>query len=515
MKKRALFSVSDKTGLVECARRVHALGYEILSTGGTQAALEAGGVPTVGIGSVTQFPECLDGRLKTLHPVVYGGILADRGNPDHMAQLELLGIEPIDIVVINLHPIKQVILKEGAQLSECMENIDAWGPPLIRAAAKNWQDVVVMSSPSDYESVLDALEKGTLSREARYRLAVRVFEHTAHYDALIATYLREELSGYPETLTLTFEKAQDLRYGENPHQSAVFYRDVAHLQGTPAAAEQLHGPEMSFNNFHDVGTTADLLREFDEPCAVILKHATPCGVGLGETISEAWRNAYVSDPVSAFGGVVALNRVCDEETAVDIVKTFFEIVCAPGYTDEALGILMENGGLRVLQLDPPYGPDRPFPFAMQRITGGLLLEQADTCLYEEEAGRPRLSVVTERAPTQEERDKLAFAWKVVKHVRSHAIVITDGKRTLGIGSGQTSRIMAVEQALRHAGDSARGAVMASDAFFPFADCAELARQAGITAVMQPGGSIRDEESVNVCNRCGMAMVFTHMRHFRH
>ncbi len=512
MKRRALFSVSDKTGVVELARRVAALGYEIVSTGGTAAALKAGGVQVVNVSDITGFPECLDGRLKTLHPVVHGGILAMRDNHDHMAQMELLGIDPIDIVVINLYPFKQTILKEGVQLAEAIENIDIGGPTMIRSAAKNWQDVAVLVDPSDYDMVADALEKGGLSREMHFSLAAKVFEHTAHYDALIAEYLRHEIGAiYPDTLTLTFEKEQDLRYGENPHQTAAFYREVGRWNGTIPAAEQIHGKELSYNNIGDLNGAIELIREFDTPCCVAVKHANPCGVGLGSTILEAWQNAYEADPMSIFGGIIALNRTCDEETASRIHEIFVEIVVAPSFTDEAVEILSRKKNLRLLVLEQMGHPHVPHDYDLKRVSGGLLVQSLDDTLIDPE----RLRVVTKRAPDEREMSEMEFAWRVARHVKSNAIVLVKGKRTVGIGPGQTNRVTALRLAIEYAGDNARGAVVGSDAFFPFPDCVEEAAAAGITAIMQPGGSINDEQSIVAADQANIAMVFTGLRHFKH
>lgn len=510
MKRRALFSVSDKTGVVDFARRVSALGYEIVSTGGTQQALEAAGVSVVNVSQITGFPECLDGRLKTLHPVVHGGILAMRSNHDHLAQMELLGIELIDLVVINLYPFKQTVLKEGVKLDEAIENIDIGGPTMIRAAAKNWQDVAVVVDPADYGAVITDLENGTLTNEKKFALAAKVFEHTAHYDALISDYLRRETgASFPETLTVTYEKVQDLRYGENPHQNAVFYREVGGLKGTLAEAEQLHGKELSFNNINDAAGAIALIKEFDMPCAVAVKHANPCGVGVGATILEAYRNAYEADPKSIYGGIVALNRACDAETALEINKIFVEIVIAPAYTDEALEALTQKKNIRVLLLENVSEPPGVFALDTKKVAGGLLVQSLDRL------DRAETVTVTEKAPTDEEQAQLDFAWKVCKHVKSNGIVLVKGNRTVGVGPGQTNRVGALKIAADMAGETARGAVMASDAFFPFSDCVELAAEIGVTAIIQPGGSVRDADSVEACNRLGIAMVFTGMRHFKH
>lgn len=512
MKKRALFSVSDKTGVVDLARRVAALGYEIVSTGGTQKALSAAGVPVTGVSDITGFPECLDGRLKTLHPVVHGGILAIRSSADHMAQLELLNIDPIDIIVINLYPFKQTILREGVQLDEAIENIDIGGPTMIRAAAKNWPDVVVCVDPADYESVARDLENGGVSRERKFELAYKVFEHTAHYDALIAEYLRRQTGSiYPETLTLTYEKAQNLRYGENPHQSASFYKEVGGLEGSLAEAEQLHGKELSYNNIADANAALALIKEFDEPCAVAVKHANPCGVGIGESISKAYANAYEADPVSIFGGIVALNRTCDGQTAEKLAETFLEIIIAPAFTEDALEILTKKKNLRLLLLERLSLPVPDHSRELKKVQGGLLVQSADIKNYD----AAELTVPTNRTPSEAEIEQLRFAWKVCKHVKSNGIALVKGNRTVGIGPGQTNRVTALELAIRYAGENAAGSVMASDAFFPFSDCVEAAERAGITAIIQPGGSVRDEDSIKAADKAGIAMVFTGTRHFKH
>ncbi|MDR0248751.1 MAG: bifunctional phosphoribosylaminoimidazolecarboxamide formyltransferase/IMP cyclohydrolase [Oscillospiraceae bacterium] len=510
MKKRALFSVSDKSGVVALARRVAAMGYEIISTGGTQSALEAGGVECVNISRITGFPECLDGRLKTLHPVVHGGILAMRRNIDHMAQMELLSIEPIDIVVINLYPFKQTVLREGVLLEEAIENIDIGGPAMLRSAAKNWEDVLVVVCPSDYEYVAEHLEEGTVTPDIRFALAAKVFEHTAHYDALIAEYLRRKTgTDYPDLLTLTFEKHQVLRYGENPHQSAVFYREAGASGGSLALAEQLHGKELSLCNIHDAHGAATLLKEFSEPCAVAVKHANPCGVGVGNTICEAYIRAFEVDPVSIFGGVVALNRLCEKTVAEEMKKTLLDVIIAPGFTDEALEILTAKKNVRLLSLETISEPIGEYAMDLKKVDGGLLVQSIDRAV-----GTDRQEV-TAAVPTESQYRDLDLAWKVCKHVKSNAVVLAKDGRIVGIGPGQVSRVGALEVAIRHAGEKAAGAVAASDAFFPFPDCVHKAHEAGITAIIQPGGSLRDGESVAACNQCGIAMVFTGVRHFSH
>lgn len=514
MKKRALISVFDKTGVTEFARGLAALGYEIISTGGTARKLTAEGVPNTEVSQITGFPECLDGRVKTLHPAIHAGLLAMRGKPEHMQQLEKLGLQPIDIVAINLYPFKETISKEGVSFEEAIENIDIGGPTMIRAAAKNWQDVAVIVDPRDYERLLEELACGEIELDTKKELARKVFMHTANYDAMIAAYLRAQAgdSSFADTFTMTFEKAQDMRYGENPHQSAAFYREIGPgYEGTVAAAEQLHGKELSYNNINDTNGALDLLKEFDGPCAVAVKHANPCGVGLGEDIYTAYVRAYEADPVSIFGGIVAVNREIDERTATEINKIFIEIVIAPAFTHGALEILKTKKNIRILKL-PAIAKKNPDTYLdMKKVAGGLLVQQLDTKLLDESA----LKVATKRAPTKEEVEQLMLAWRVVKHTKSNGIVLVKDKSTVGIGPGQTNRITALELAIKYAGEKAAGSVMASDAYFPFGDCVEAAHKAGITAIIQPGGSIRDAESIELCDRYGIAMLFTGMRHFKH
>ncbi len=513
MKKRALISVSDKTGVVEFAKALVELDFEIVSTGGTSGALLKAGIPVTGISEITGFPECLDGRVKTLHPMVHAGILAIRENPEHMQQLGELNVTPIDLVAINLYPFKQTIQKPGVTLPEAIENIDIGGPTMIRAAAKNWQDVCVIVDPMDYDAVLSELREGGVKKETKFKLAQKVFEHTAHYDALIASYLRRQAGiDFPETITFTYEKAQDLRYGENPHQKAVFYKEVGDFSGTLTAAEQLWGKELSYNNINDANGALDTLKEFgDLPCAVAVKHANPCGVGVGKTILDAYQNAYEADPVSIYGGIVALNRCCEHMTAAEISKIFLEIVIAPSYTDEALEILKQKKNLRILRLPEIMRPNESSMRDFKKVAGGLLVQDLN-CRVLDEA---ELKVVTERQPTKEELETMRFAWRVVKHVKSNGIVLAKADRTTGVGPGQTNRITALELAIKYAGEQAKGSVMASDAFFPFDDCVKAAHEAGITAIIQPGGSVRDQDSISACNRFGIAMVFTGMRHFKH
>jgi phosphoribosylaminoimidazolecarboxamide formyltransferase/IMP cyclohydrolase len=507
-----LISVSDKTGVTDFAKALEALGAEILSTGGTAKTLAESGVGVRGVSEVTGFPECLDGRVKTLHPAVHGGILAMRGREEHMRQLASLGIETIDLVAINLYPFKETILKPGVTREEAVENIDIGGPAMLRSAAKNSDDVIVLCDPADYERVLSELRSGGVSGDTRRALALKVFEHTAAYDAMIAAYLRAGLgAGLPDKLTLTFEKAQDLRYGENPHQSAVYYREADAPAGALTNAEQLHGKELSFNNINDANGALAALREFDEPAVVAVKHANPCGVAVGKDICEAYLKACASDPVSIYGGIVAANRRVDAGTAREIGKIFIEIVIAPDFTEEALRILTQKKNIRLLRLAGPSEAAPRGELDLKRVSGGLLVQDADEALYGAEAWK----LVTERAPTEAERADMDFAMKVVKHVKSNAIVIAKGGRTLGVGPGQVNRIWAVQNAIRQAADALAGAALAYDAFFPFDDCVTAAGEAGITAIIQPGGSIRDEDSIRRADELGIAMVFTGERHFKH
>lgn len=515
MIKRALLSVSDKTGIVELARRLHGLGVELLSTGGTMKALQDAGIPVTGVSDVTGFPECLDGRVKTLHPAIHAGLLAMRSNPEHMRQIAELGIAPIDLVVINLYPFRQTIARPGVTFEEAIENIDIGGPTMLRAAAKNWQDVAVVVEPADYDAVLGELEQaGEVSRETKLRLCYKVFEHTAQYDCMIQQYLRAQLPGdnrFPDKLTVTFEKVQGMRYGENPHQGAAFYRDLGDVAGTLPAARQLHGKELSYNNINDTNGALELLREFDTTAVVAVKHGNPCGVGVADDVAEAYRLAYEADPVSVFGGIVVTNATVDAATAEQMSRIFLEIVVAPAYTDAALEILTRKKNLRVLQLDTIH---RAYPAGervLRKVAGGLLVQDIDDALLPE----GELKVVTDRAPTEKQMQDLLLAWKIVKHTKSNGIAIARDNQSLGIGPGQVNRIWSTQMAIERSGEKVRGAALASDAFFPFDDCVKAAAQAGIACIIQPGGSVRDEDSIRACNEAGIAMVFTGMRHFKH
>ncbi|HWR60548.1 MAG TPA: bifunctional phosphoribosylaminoimidazolecarboxamide formyltransferase/IMP cyclohydrolase [Clostridia bacterium] len=513
MIKRALISVSDKTGIVEFARKLADRGIEIVSTGGTAKALEEAGIKVIGISEITGYPECLDGRVKTLHPNIHGGLLAVRDNKEHMGKLKELGIETIDLVVVNLYPFRRTIEKEGVELAEAIENIDIGGPSMLRAAAKNYKYVTVVINPGDYGRVLAEIgEKGDTAEATRFELAAKVFAHTASYDALIGNYLWEKagLPRYPETITMTFEKLQDMRYGENPHQAAAYYKEMKAVPGSIAAAVQLHGKELSFNNINDANAALETLKEFDGPAVVAVKHANPCGVGAGQDIYEAYGKAYEADPVSIFGGIVALNREVDERTAAEISKIFLEIVIAPSYTEEALEIIMGKKNIRILKLEAISRETAAEP-DIKKVGGGLLVQDSDR----QDFDISDIKYVTDRKPTEKEMQDMLFAWKVVKHVKSNAIVVGKDGMTLGIGPGQTNRIWSTDMSLERSGDKAKGAVIASDAYFPFGDVAEAAAKAGITAIIQPGGSVNDQLSIDVCNKNGIAMIFTGMRHFKH
>jgi len=514
MIKRALISVSDKTGIVELAKELEKNGVEIISTGGTAKALSDAGIKVINVSDITGYPECLDGRVKTLHPSVHGGLLAIRDNPEHMKQIKELGIEPIDMVIINLYPFKKTILKGHVELEEAIENIDIGGPTMLRAAAKNYQDVVVIVDPIDYQMVLQEMNAAKeISVKTKFKLAYKVFEHTSHYDTLIAKYLRDKLGEefFPDALSLTFEKVQEMRYGENPHQKAVFYREVGANIGCITSAKQLHGKELSYNNINDANGSLELLKEFDEPTVVAVKHANPCGVASAQSIFEAYKKAYESDPVSIFGGIVAANREIDEKTAEEINKIFIEIVIAPAFSEGALKILTQKKNIRVMQLENISAKLPASTYDMKKVAGGLLVQSYNNELI----NLDEIKYVTENKPTQEQLEDLVFALKVVKHTKSNGISIAKNKQSLGVGPGQTNRIMAAKIAIEYGGDRTKGAVLASDAFFPFPDCVEAAAAAGISAIIQPGGSLNDKASIDECNKYGIAMIFTGMRHFKH
>lgn len=515
---RALISVSDKTGIVEFSKELEALGIEIISTGGTYKKLKEEGVKAIEISELTGFPECLDGRVKTLHPKVHAGILAMRANEAHMNQLKELNVDTIDFVVVNLYPFKATIMKEGVTRAEAVENIDIGGPTMLRSAAKNYQDVAVVTDPADYSKVLEELkENGIVSLDTKFYLMQKVFEHTANYDSMIFNYIKEQRidSSYPEKLSLTFEKVQEMRYGENPHQSGALYKETGKCIGSLTTATQLNGKELSFNNINDTNGALELLKEFDEPTIVACKHGNPCGVGSDKKdIYKAWKKAYSADNMSIFGGIVVSNRELTEDIATEMSEMFLEVIVAPSYTEEALEILKKKKNVRVLLL-PEISVKQPEnSYDIKKINGGIIIQSVDSKLYED------YEVVTNRKPTDKELEDMLFAWKVVKYVKSNGIAVAKDKQTVGIGPGQVNRIWASKQCFEHAeeliGEGAtKGAVLASDAFFPFDDNVEAAHKAGITAIIQPGGALKDQLSIDKCNEYGIAMVFTHMRHFKH
>ncbi|HKL99760.1 MAG TPA: bifunctional phosphoribosylaminoimidazolecarboxamide formyltransferase/IMP cyclohydrolase [Mobilitalea sp.] len=516
---RALISVSDKTGIVELAKELVSLGIEIISTGGTYGKLKESGVPAIEISELTGFPECLDGRVKTLHPTVHAGLLAMRSNPSHMKQLADLKIDTIDIVVVNLYPFKATILKEGVTRAEAVENIDIGGPTMLRSAAKNYQDVAVVVDPRDYDKILTELKDNKeVSLDTKFYLMQKVFMHTSSYDTLIADYLKNQRNDkeLPETLTMTFEKVQDMRYGENPHQAAAFYREIGKKKGSITDAIQLNGKELSFNNINDTNGALELLKEFTEPTVVACKHGNPCGVGSADDIYDAWKKAFAADKVSIYGGIVVVNREVTLAVAEEMKNVFLEVVVAPSYEKEALELLQTKKNVRVLELKDIEVPQDENAYDIKKVNGGLIVQTIDSKLLVEE----ELKVVTDRAPSDKEMEDLMFAWRVVKFVKSNGIALVKDKQSIGIGPGQVNRVWASKQAIEHAtelinADATIGSALASDAYFPFDDSVEAAHQAGVKAIIQPGGSIRDADSIKKCNEYGIAMVFTGMRHFKH
>lgn len=547
---RAIVSVADKTNVVAFAQGLSALNVELFSTGGTAQALAKAGVPVHSITDITGFPEILEGRVKTLHPAVHGGILARRDRDKHMAELEEHHITPIDLVVCNLYPFAETVAQPDATLESALEEIDIGGVTLLRAAAKNFPSVTVIVRPEDYEPVLEELRaQGTASAETRRRLAAIAFQHTALYDTAIAEYLRRGTSDvlFPEELTLGLRRLMRLKYGENPHQQAALYawgrtpagldeRASASTNSTAAAtssgaattahpippsvagARQLQGKELGFNNLLDLDAALNAVASFKPPTAVVVKHTNPCGLACGDSLVESYRRAHAGDPVSAYGGILGFNREVDEATARELSQIFYEAIIAPSYSPEALAALAAKKNLRLLATDTPIGPQfvktethDPYQLDVRRVSGGLLIQSADMI---SESDIPR-KVVSEREPTLDEVTDLLFAWKVVQQVKSNAIVLARKLMVVGVGAGQMNRVYSVRIAVDRAGDRVRGSVLASDAFFPFADSVEMAAKAGVTAIIQPGGSIRDSEVIKAANKSGIAMIFTGQRHFRH
>ncbi len=513
---RAIISVSDKTGVADFAMQVCRLGFEIFSTGGTKKALAEAGVPVKSISAITGFPEILGGRVKTLHPMVHGGLLARRDLPEHMKELEANNIQPIDMVVVNLYPFVQTVSREGVTITEALENIDIGGPTMLRAAAKNFPSVIVVVDPADYQPVLDQLGAGGVSQEERKRLAQKAFQHVATYDTAISQYLRQGVDKFPQEMTIALTKRQDLRYGENPHQKAAFYAErlVAGKQDTGITwARQLWGKEMSFNNILDADAAWGAAVDFSAPTVAIVKHTNTCGLASCPDIAEAYRRAFAGDTVSAFGGIVAANRKVTLDMAKAMADVFYEIVIAPEYEPEALELLKQKKNLRILLVDlpPDYGKAPIGYLDYRRVKGGMLVQDSDS-LAEEDI---KLQTVTKRKPTQAELEDLLFAWRAVKHIKSNAIVLVKDKMLVGMGAGQPNRVISVEIAAKKAGERSKGSVMASDAMFPFPDSVEQAAAAGATAIIQPGGSLRDEDSIKAADAHNIAMVFTGIRHFKH
>ena len=518
---RALISVFDKTGVVDFARGLVELGVEVFSTGNTEALLRENGVDVKGVPELTSFPEILGGRVKTLHPLIYAGILALRDDPEHAAELDRIGAQPIDIVVNNLYPFRDAARRSSQDLAAVLEQIDIGGVTLLRAAAKNFANVIPLCDPMDYSSVLDELRSARdggpgVSQGIRRRLAAKAFQHCAIYDTHVSNFLRTADELFPDELTLAMTKIGELRYGENPHQLAAFYADSAirNLPRGVVSGRQLHGKQLSFNNTYDLDAAWRIVADFSAPTVAIVKHGDPCGLACGDDLAETYRRALAADPQSAFGGAVSVNRTVDEALAREIAEVFFEDLIAPEYTPEALAILQKKRDLRVMATG--YQPERPGELEagdldFKRVVGGWLVQTRDA-LPENMLTR---DVVTTRPPTLAELTSLLFAWRAVKHVHSNGIVLSRGLQMVGVGAGQASRVDAVDIACRKAGDRAPGAVMASDAFFPFPDGIERAAVAGVTAVIQPGGSIRDQQAIEVANRHHMAMIFTHQRHFKH
>ena len=517
--KRALVSVSDKTGLVEFVNGLQAAGWQIIATGGTQKLLEESGVKTIGISEVTGFPEICDGRVKTLHPKVHGALLARRDEPSHMAALAENGIELIDLVCVNLYPFRQTIAKEGTTMAEAIEKIDIGGPSMLRSAAKNWNDVTVVCDPSDYNRILSEIQaEGNTKKETRLELSAKAYTHTAEYDMCIAAYMRKA-AGLNEKLFLEYDLKQGLRYGENPHQDAKFYAAQEQVPYSLASAKQLHGKELSYNNIQDANAALNIVREFGKtPFCVGLKHMNPCGAAIGKNGVEAWQKAYDADRVSIFGGIVATNCVVDKEMAEGMKPVFLEIIMAPRFTEEALAVLETKKNLRLLEVD--MSSESPKQMQYVSVNGGLLAQQLDT----ETIRLTKEMCVTETQPTDEQMSDLQFGWHIVKHVKSNAIVVVKDGRTYGVGAGQMNRVGSAAIALKQAQESLAaegkdikeaGLVMASDGFFPFGDSVESAAEYGIRAIVQPGGSVRDQESIDAANAHHIAMLFTGMRHFKH
>lgn len=508
---RALISVSDKTGIVDFATSLNQLGWTLIATGGTLKKLREAGLEVMDIQDVTGFPEICDGRVKTLHPKVHGGLLARRDLEDHLRQMNENDIQPIDLVCVNLYPFEATIAKKDVTMEEAVENIDIGGPSILRSAAKNFRDVTVVCQPSDYPMVIDEIKKhGNTLPETRLKLSAKAYTHTALYDSRIAEYMRKA-AGLPEKLFLSFDVVQNLRYGENPHQNATFYKNPEETGYSVAFAKQLGGKELSYNNIQDANAALSITREFSMPFCVALKHMNPCGAGIGKDLSEAWQRAYEADKVSIYGGIVAINRPLTAEVALKMKPIFLEIVMAPAFEEEALQILSTKKNLRLLEVK--MDNEKKGCKSYVGVNGGLLMQDADLECLEL---TPEMCV-TKRKPTEKELEDLNFAWKIVKHVKSNAIVVAKDGATAGVGAGQMNRVGSARIALEEAKEAGitDGLVLASDGFLPFGDTVELASEYGVVAIVQPGGSIRDEDSIKVADEKGIAMLFTGMRHFKH
>ena len=508
--KRALISVYDKEGIVEFSKGLKALGWEIISTGGTSKTLKEAGIEVKEIEDITGFPEILDGRVKTLNPLIHGGLLYKRDDENHIKIVTEMNIGSIDLVVNNLYPFEETIKKTNVTHEEIIENIDIGGPSMIRAAAKNYKFVTVLVDPKDYERVLEELKSGDTSIETRQYLVSKVFNYTAYYDSLIANYFNNlEENYFPEKLTLAYKHEQHLRYGENPHQKAAFYREVGTISGTIADGVQLHGKELSFNNINDTNGALEILKEFDEPTVVAVKHTNPCGIGSGSTILEAYIKAYECDKDSIFGGIIAANQEITKDVAEKISEIFLEVIIAPDFTDEALEILTKKKNIRLIKLDNiSYKESKEFD--LKKVRGGLLLQEKDNILLLD-----NLEVVTNRLPSEQEKEDMLFAWKSAKNIKSNGVVIAKDKATIGIGLGEVNRFWVVENAIKRSKDKVVGSVIASDGFFPFKDSIEVLAKAGIKAIIQPGGSIKDNEVIEEANKNDITMIFTGIRHFKH
>lgn len=509
MIKNALISVSDKTGVVDFAKALVKLGITIYSTGGTLEVIRNAGIMVHGVEELTHFPEMMNGRVKTLHPMVHGGILAVRDNVEHKKAMKDHGIEAIDLVVVNLYPFRETIAKEHVALEEAIENIDIGGPTMVRSAAKNHAYVGIVVNPNRYDEIIHILqEHGELPASVRLQLAKEAFSHTAAYDVAIANYMAKQVGEepLPQEFLGAYEKVSDLRYGENPHQKAAFYREFGKLSGM-GGMHQLHGKELSYNNIVDMEAAWNMVWEFSEPAACIIKHTNPCGAAVGVDVHEAYVRAYEADSTSAFGGIVAVNRPVDIDTAEEMSKIFLEVIMAPSFDEAALSLLEKKKNIRLIVLDKPD----THQMVLKKVSGGLLVQEEDNIVEDEST----YEVVTKVEPTREQWEALRFAWKLVKHVKSNSIVVASSHQTLGVGAGQMNRVGSAHIALTQAGEAAKGAVLSSDAFFPFGDTVETAAAHGISAIIQPGGSIRDEESIKAADEAGIAMVFTHIRHFKH